>query len=412
MRALYVTATAPWPLLSGNRRRIQSILRGIASVADVDLMVFRDDDIGDAPDDLPVRVVRQGPAPAFARDRWTQTLWLARRVRVPSELAGLDASPLRHHLDAWLAENRHPYDFVWFDRPLMFVAFGRLPGARAIVDFDDLQDRKLAGRQAMESPEEGIWGGPTIPGWRHIARFKNRRNIKGWQRVQESIAHQVDFVTVCSDEDARSLGVTNAVAVPNSYPSVARPLGRAAVGAPPTLTLIGLQTYRPNRDASEWFATQVFPIVRRSVPDVQLRIVGEAGRTLDPLRHLPGVTVTGRVDHIEDELARADASLAPIRFGGGTRIKILEAWAHRIPVVATTLAASGLGAEDGIDAMIADSAPDFAQACVRVLTDQSLRARLVESGARHHLAEFTPDRVEALIGTLVSSAVTSPNAST
>lgn len=404
-RALFVTATAPWPLVSGNRRRLQAVLRGLATAAHVDVMVFRGDGIGGAPGDLPIHVAPQGPAPTFVRDRRAQVEWLTRRVRAPSELVGLDAAPLRRHLDVWLAESGRTYDLVWYDRPVMFLALGRLAGARAIVDFDDLQDRKLTGRQAIDNPEDGTWGGPKVPGWRRLARYKSGRNVLGWRRLQESIAAQVDFVTVCSDDDALALGVPNAAQVPNSYPTVAQPLGRVDVGTPPTLSLVGLQTYRPNRDAAEWFTTAVFPIVRRSIPDVELRIVGEAGQVLNHLRNQPGVTVTGRVDRIDDELARADASLAPIRFGGGTRLKILEAWAHRIPVVATSIGAAGLGAVNEINAMIADDAADFAQACVRVLTDRTLRARLVEGGARRHLDAFTPERTEMLIGALVSDTI-------
>ena len=321
MRALYVTPTSPWPMHSGNRRRIQMIIRGIARVAEVDLLVLRAESLGPVPPDIPVGRVLQGPAPCFARDVRTQSVWLARRVRVPSHLAGLDPAPTRQVLHRWMEETGARYQAVWYDRPLAYLAVGQVEGAAALVDFDDLEDRKLADRLAISGLEQGTWGGPTIPGWRHIARLKTRRNILAWQRLQASIARQVEYVTVCSDEDARSLGVANVAIIPNSYPLAPDPVGRVQVGAPPTLSFVGLLAYRPNRDAMEWFATEILPLVQRVIPSVQLRIVGEAGSDVQALGSLPGITVTGRVERIEDELARADASIAPIRFGGGTRLE-------------------------------------------------------------------------------------------
>ena len=153
-------------------------------------------------------------------------------------------------------------------------------------------------------------------------------------------------------------------------------------GTPPTLTFVGLLGTRPNRDAAEWFITDILPLVRRRIPDVEVRIVGEGGHEIEALGDDPGVTVTGHVARIEDELIRADASIVPIRFGGGTRLKILEAWSHRIPVVTTSIGAAGLDAEHETHTLIADGARDFADACVRVLTDPAVRATLADGGAR------------------------------
>ncbi len=384
------------------------IIRGIARVADVDLCVLRDEDPGDVPSDLPVSRLLQGPAPHFVRSLGTQSSWLVRPTRTPSELTGLESGPTREILRSWVTATGARYDAVWYDRPLAFLVAGAIDRAGSIVDFDDLEDRKLGDRLRLEGLEQGTWGGPPIPGWRHVARFKTRRNVTGWQRLQASIAHQADFVTVCSHEDARVLGQPNAVVVPNAYPLVSNPLGRLVVARPPTLTFVGLLTYRPNQDAVQWFVTEVLPLVRREIPDVELRIVGRASAAVAALESLPGVTVTGRVDRIEDELARADASIAPIRFGGGTRLKILEAWAHRIPVVSTSVGAEGLGVVHGTHALIADGASEFAQECVLILSDETTRARLAERGAERVASHFSMERSESLVAQLIRDATTKP----
>jgi glycosyltransferase involved in cell wall biosynthesis len=85
------------------------------------------------------------------------------------------------------------------------------------------------------------------------------------------------------------------------------------------------------------------------------------------------------------ELERADLCVVPVRYGSGTRLKILEAFAHRIPVVSTTVGAEGLDVEHGVHLMIADGADEFAVACERVLTDSDLRGQLVDAAEQRYL---------------------------
>ena len=82
---------------------------------------------------------------------------------------------------------------------------------------------------------------------------------------------------------------------------------------------------------------------------------------------------------MDPELARADLVVVPVRYGSGTRVKILEAFAHRIPVVSTTIGAEGLGAADGVHLLVADDPDAFADRCARLLTDGDLRERLVDA---------------------------------
>jgi glycosyltransferase involved in cell wall biosynthesis len=100
---------------------------------------------------------------------------------------------------------------------------------------------------------------------------------------------------------------------------------------------------------------------------------------------------------MEPELARADLVVVPLRYGSGTRFKILEAAAHRIPVVSTTLGAEGLGFEDGRHLLIADDAAGFASACVRLLEDTALRRRLADEAESAFLAHFEWSSLRARI---------------
>ena len=146
-----------------------------------------------------------------------------------------------------------------------------------------------------------------------------------------------------------------------------------------------------------FFVREVLPQLRRLVPDVQVRLVGEADPAVHTLGGVDNVTVTGLVPDITDELLRADVAAVPIRFGGGTRIKILEAFAHRIPVVSTTMGAEGLEVHGGEQLLIADDKSGFAERCAELLTDETLRASLADAAHRHWTERFTADALERAV---------------
>jgi glycosyltransferase involved in cell wall biosynthesis len=108
-----------------------------------------------------------------------------------------------------------------------------------------------------------------------------------------------------------------------------------------------------------------------------VRLVGHAPESvLSKLSSPPEVIATGWVPRMEDELERADVLAVPIRYGGGTRIKILEGFAHRIPVVSTSQGAHGLDVEDGRHLLIADTPEGFANACAELCLDEERRRAL------------------------------------
>ena len=146
---------------------------------------------------------------------------------------------------------------------------------------------------------------------------------------------------------------------------------------PDSLIFTGSFKYSPNYDAMVWFLQNIYPIVRRELPKVHLKITGDhAGREL-PLAN--GVTLTGFVQDIRPYIASSWASVVPLLSGGGTRLKILEAMALRTPVITTSKGAEGLDVEHEMNVLIADEPVDFAQCVVRLLKDQELRNHLADN---------------------------------
>ncbi len=187
-----------------------------------------------------------------------------------------------------------------------------------------------------------------------------RLNSRRWRTFYARMARRVSAVVVCSEADRDRLGASSYV-VPNIYPAPRTPAGHLRVEAPPTVSIVGQLHYPPNTDAAVFFVNGILPELRALVADVEVRLVGEPSPAVAALEHAKGVTVTGLVPDITVELDRTDVSAVPIRFGGGTRIKILEAFVHRIPVVSTTLGAEGLDAVDDRHLLLANDASGFAR---------------------------------------------------
>ncbi|HZM57382.1 MAG TPA: glycosyltransferase, partial [Acidimicrobiales bacterium] len=119
------------------------------------------------------------------------------------------------------------------------------------------------------------------------------------------------------------------------------------------------------------------------------------------------VSVVGTVPSMEGELARATVAVVPVRYGSGTRIKILESFAHRVPVVSTTVGAEGLDVEDGVHLLVADAPGAIAAAVVRLLADAPLRVRLTEAAASRYLERYSGPVADAEVRRLVAEVARS-----
>lgn len=142
------------------------------------------------------------------------------------------------------------------------------------------------------------------------------------------------------------------------------------------VTLLGSMQWGPNLDSVEWFVDNIWPLIIAAEPSARLTIAGDAPPKR--IQHLADerVEVPGFVDDLAALLARSRVLAVPLRVGGGMRIKLLEYFAYGKAVVSTGIGAEGNAAQDGEHIAIADDAPSFAEAVVRLLRDADLRQRL------------------------------------
>lgn len=143
------------------------------------------------------------------------------------------------------------------------------------------------------------------------------------------------------------------------------------------IVFVGAMDYFPNVDAMLYFTCEILPLVQKSVPDVQLFIVGaNPSRQIKALAQKNNVVVTSYVDEVAPYLCDAAASVVPLRIARGVQHKVLEAMAHGVPVITTTAALNGIEANPGSDILVADDPHSFAEKTVAVLKDRKLRHML------------------------------------
>lgn len=180
--------------------------------------------------------------------------------------------------------------------------------------------------------------------------------------------------------------------------AVRPPAAPTADSAPPSdLLMVGSLSYYPNVDGALFFCREIFP----QLAPATLTIVGRRpAAAVTALGRQPGISIAADVADPAPYYRAARLAVVPIRAGGGSRIKILEAFAHGLPVVSTSLGAEGLAVKEGYHLLIADEPLDFAIAVKRLLADRDLAARLVAAGRalvaeRYDMARIAT-RIEAL----------------
>jgi len=310
-----------------------------------------------------------------------------------------DVAPLRLALDRLLSRQR--YDIVNLHGPyLAHLQLRRSPPGEPVprlvvdehnIEFDLL--RQMAGTEHGFSRR--LYNSVNWPKVR-------REELSAWRR-----SDGVTFTSATDEARARALvhSLRSAV-VPNSVD--VKFFSPRATDPPPdgrTVMFFGAINYFPNIDGVSFFAREVWPLLAASHPRARLQIVGQYPTPEILALRGPRVEVAGAVDDLR-HLSRAAVVIVPLRMGGGTRFKILEAMAMAKPVVSTAVGAEGIEVAPGRNILLADSPADFAGAVGRVLDDAGLAARMGREGRElvegRYSWEAAVARLAAFYGELMS----------
>jgi glycosyltransferase involved in cell wall biosynthesis len=210
------------------------------------------------------------------------------------------------------------------------------------------------------------------------SRLWRRLNVPGFRRFEREVLPNYDLAIVMSDRErdlvARHVDVRRIAVVPNGADISSSPLEEASNPSPVVL-FVGQLEYPPNIDAAKWLTEDIFPRVRAAYPSAQLVVVGRPASMKLSLSG-EGVIDAGVVPNLSPYYRKADVVIVPLRAGGGTRLKILEAMALGRVVVSTALGAEGLDVVDGYHLVLADSAQALAEAVLRVFRNPAMRASI------------------------------------
>lgn len=361
VRVLWVTAEPPDRALGGGNIRQARLLDAITRVADVDLLVT-----GGQPDETTAASVRtvtwvdvpSRPEGSTLRRRVLNLqLALGRQGPVERWAAGPTRAALAPVLDD------HDYDVVVVQHAGLTPL---LPARRHATWVAELHN--VASGSAADSAR-------LAPGRRQ--RWVRRREAAAARRLERWVVESYDAVVTVSEADAALLPGTSTV-IPN---------GVDVPGTPPDLPetpmvlFSGTLGYGPNVDGVLWFGRDVWPRLRERLPEVRWVIAGrQPTAEVAALAELPGVSVQPDVPDMAPYVAAARVAVVPLRFGTGTRLKVLEAWAAGRPVVGTSVGLMGLDYQPGVHALVADDAAGLAAATAAVLTDAAMASRLAVAG--------------------------------
>lgn len=375
LRILYVTQVPPSPPRYGAQVRIHGLMTALAERHEVSAVccAASEEEAESARRSMAaycrdVEVVVDPASEARVHKRLLQLRSLASSHSFERHL--FTTARMQRRLDEVLGARR--YDVVNVEGP--FVVHHRLrlapagaPPPRLVLDEHNVEwdvHRQVAASDA------GV-----------ARRVYGAVNWRKMRREEEAVWGRVDAVTVTSSRDQGRILAAHPSARVAVVPNAAdveryRPLPDDAPPEPSTLLFFGALDYLPNSDGLAFFLDEVWPRVRATHPSALLRILGRKAPAWLAARHDPGVEVGGFVEDLRPSLAAATAVVVPLRLGGGTRLKILEAMAMAKPIVSTPLGAEGLDVGHGRDLLLAEGAEAFAAAVRRLLDDPALGARL------------------------------------
>jgi sugar transferase (PEP-CTERM/EpsH1 system associated) len=272
--------------------------------------------------------------------------------------------------------SRERFDFVQTEA-IEMAQYGlavkrmKLP-SQPLVVFDDINAEYLLQRRAFETdvrqPRRWLAAIYSLIQWRKL------------QRYESHACRQLDRTVVVSEADAKALQrlvpALQCAVVPNGVDTDFFTPWEAE-DSDTTLVFTGKMDFRPNVDAVLWFAQEVLPLIQREMPQVSLKVVGRNPHPrLQGLQRSSNIILTGYVDDVRPYIAEAAVYVVPLRVGGGTRLKLLEAMSMAKAIVSTSLGCEGIPIRPDRELVIADDPESFARAVVRLMRYRERRAQL------------------------------------
>lgn len=375
MKILVITTKSPFPLYEGRALRTYNLIKQIARKHEIYLLTFVQ-----TPEEVSgvehMRTICAGveAVPLYlGRGKWQILLDLVRELFSSSPLLAVKyrSRVMRKKIRSVLAA--HPIDLVHLDMLHLgdyLGLFGELP----VVMVEHNVESVLLRRRAENESN------PLRKAYVYYQYLKLRR-------YEARICRQSDHVVTVSEMDSDLLramsGAANITAIPNGVDTgYFQDTGSSKHAN--DLVFVGGLSWFPNYDAVHYFCAEVLPRIAAEIPDVVLTIVGKRPddkKIRDILGNLR-VRLTGLIDDVRPTISEAAVYVVPLRIGGGTRLKILDAMSMGKAIVSTAVGCEGLDVVHGEHILVADDPEGIAREVIKVLRDRKLARRLGEAGRR------------------------------
>lgn len=374
MKILFVTPDIPYPLFNGGKIRTYFLLQHLAKKHDVTLISYDKDPANSTRVDVFKEFCREVIVVPLSKRQTSQekrkTQFLSMFSAKPYQYYASYSLEMQQAIDQALANQ--PFDLIHVETAHM--GYHHFPSQipRALdqqnVEYDLLQ-------RIYETEKLSIRKLYTYLEW------------KKFRRDELNICKQFSLCSVPSQRDKevfqKSIPATPFEVVPNGVDSSFFQSNGSSEPEESTILFTGSIDYYPNTDGLKFFIESVLPLIRKEVPNIHFII---AGRNPPPVIQQyetdPAITITGFVDDMRTYYNKAQVVVVPLRTGGGTRLKILEAMAMKKPIVSTSVGAEGIAVSPGEDILLADEPSTFAESTVRLLKDPQKRQALANDGHR------------------------------
>lgn len=208
-------------------------------------------------------------------------------------------------------------------------------------------------------------------------------------KFEVSVCRKCDHVVWVTADDFNAIklvgndGLENSTIIPICVDPSAVWLP-AELSRQPRIIFLGGMHWPPNAEGVKWFVREVLPIIHQQLPEAQVVVVGKSPP--QEIIDVENVHAAGFVEDVSTYWQESRVFIVPIHAAGGMRVKILDAWAHGLPVVSTSIGAEGIAYQNGRDILVADDAVEFAGCVVRLITDDRL-ANCLSNAGRETLEE-------------------------
>ena len=386
MKILWLKGDFLHPTLRGGQIRTLEMLKRVHRRHEVHYVAFDDGTSAEAVARSKEYAARTYPVSHRAPRRGAPAFWL--------QFAGNLFSPLPLSLARYqdAAFRRMLQEVQRRESPDVMVCDFLTPA----VNIDDLSSWVLF----QHNVETMIWRRHAEHAGNPLLKLYFKRQAERMFQVEARVCRGVRTVIAVSESDARThqtlFGLPHVPSIPTGV-DVASLTPPEPMPALTDLVFVGSMDWMPNVNGVDYFLDEILPLIRRRRPDCSVTIVGRRPparlrRRAESDLHL---RVTGTVEDVRPYLWGASVSIVPLRIGGGTRLKIYESMAARIPVVSTSIGAEGLEIHPPGDILLADTPSAFADACLDLLADGGARARIAQAAWDLVSSRYSWERITA-----------------